>query len=231
MPETSKQWNCSKSILLWSSRYLMHSSVDSHDIFILNKRFSKTYTLCKLVYFLPCLTNHIMYRLLSTTVLFFWSSFTRNVRDLTCSGLKIFFCLWKMDKNTQYRIVCELVKLGNYIFSMNTAVNKSSVCGEGLGNQKNYLYNNCCWISHSLDRTYSQTKWDMQEGTSDWILYHNNLEVLQEPLVPADYDGFDLHTVTGIFVTECAKMPFQKFFLWRTQVGTAFWNLFFLTLI
>jgi hypothetical protein len=34
--------------------------------------------------------------------------------------------------------------------------------------------------------------------------------------------------VRGIFVTECAGMPFQKFFLRRTQPGKAFQNLLFL---
>jgi hypothetical protein len=37
--------------------------------------------------------------------------------------------------------------------------------------------------------------------------------------------------ISGVFETELAGMLFQKFFLRRTQAGTAFWNLFFLTSI
>jgi hypothetical protein len=34
-----------------------------------------------------------------------------------------------------------------------------------------------------------------------------------------------------IFVMEHAGMPFQKFFLRRTQAETVFWNLFYLALV
>jgi hypothetical protein len=74
MPEASKQRNCSKRFL--SIHFLNHASVvikERYAILTLNKMFYKTYMLCKVVYFLPCLTSHITYRTLRTETYFFLS--------------------------------------------------------------------------------------------------------------------------------------------------------------